>query len=180
MMISCNPRMRTVRVELPLDLDRAGAWRRLRDLSAPHLYVPGLTAAAFAGPQREGVGARRRVRRGRLPAIDETVTEWRESEGFTLRLHRGAKGPPPPFRQYFFDYGLDERGGRVRLVNRMRYEVGPGPLGALLDRLLLRRFLLRELQDITLAQKIHYETGDRVTPAILQAAKARRAGRAVN
>ena len=30
----------TVSAELPLDLDRAAAWRRLRDLSSPHLYVP--------------------------------------------------------------------------------------------------------------------------------------------
>ena len=161
--------MRTVRAELPLDLDRAAAWRRLRDLSSPHLYVPGLTAAAFNGPQREGVGASRRVRMGRLPALDETVTEWREGEGLSLRLHRGARGPLPPLRQHFFDYGLTERDGRVRLVNRMRYEVGLGVLGALLDRLLLRRIMARRLQEVTLAQKIHYETGERVTPAVLAA-----------
>lgn len=164
--------MRTVCAELPLELDRAAAWRRLRDLSSPHLYVPGLTEAALAGPQREGVGTRRQVRRGRMPVVDETVTAWREAEGVTLRLHRGANGPPPPFRQLFFDYGLAERGGRVWLVNRMRYEVGLGPLGALLDRLLLRRIVARELRDVTLAQKIHYETGERVTPAALKAAKA--------
>ncbi len=121
-MISFSARMRTVRAELPLDLDRAGAWRRLRDLSSPHLYVPGLTAVAFNGPQREGVGASR---------------------------------------------------GRVWLVNRMRYEVGFGVLGALLDRLLLQRIMARRLRDVTLAQKIHYETGERVTPAVLATWKAR-------
>ncbi len=161
--------MQTVRAELPLDLDRAGAWRRLRDLSAPHRYVPRLTAAAFNGPQREGVGASRRVRMGRLLTLDETVTAWREAEGISLRLHRGAGGPLPPLRQHFFDYGLAERGGHVWLVNRMRYEVGLGVLGVLLDRLLLRRIMTRWLRDVTLAQKIHYETGEQVTPAVLAA-----------
>ena len=42
-------------------------------------------------------------------------------------------------------------------------------LGALLDRLLLRRIMARRLQEVTLAQKIHYETGERVTPAVLAA-----------
>ena len=43
-----------------MNLDRAAAWQRLRDLSAPHLYVPGLTGAAFSGPRRVGVGTRRK------------------------------------------------------------------------------------------------------------------------
>ena len=137
--------------------------------------MPRLTAAAFTGPRREGVGASRRVRMGRLLTLDETVTEWREAEGISLRLHRGAWGPLPPLRQHFFDYGLAERGGRVWLVNRMRYEAGLGVLGALLDRLFLRRIMARQLQDVTLAQKIHYETGERVTPAVLAAWKARAA-----
>ena len=168
--------MPTVCAELTLDIDRNAAWRRLRDLSAPHLYVPGLTGAAFTGPQREGVGASRRVRMGRLLTLDETVTAWREAEGISLRLHRGARGPLPPLRQHFFDYGLAERDGGVWLLNRMRYEVGLGALGVLLDRLLLRRVMVRWLRDVTLAQKIHYETGERVTPAVLAAWKARPPG----
>jgi hypothetical protein len=55
----------------------------------------------------------------------------------------------------------------------MRYEVGFGALGALLDHLLLRRVIGRQLRSITLAQKIYYETGERVTPAVLRTAKSR-------
>ena len=163
--------MDTVRAELPVDLDLTAAWRRLRDLSAPHLYVPGLTGAAFTGPQREGAGTRRRVRAAGLLTLDETVTEWREGEGLTLRLHRGDRGPPPPFRTFLFEYGLVGRDGRTWLVNRARYSLRPVPWGARLDRALLRPFIARVLRDITLAQKIHYETGQRVTAAGLQAWK---------
>ena len=167
--------MQTVRAEFPLDpgLDRGAAWRRMRDLSMAHMYVPGLAPVTFVGPQREGVGTHRRVRMRGVLAMDETVTAWREGEGFTLRLHRGAGGPLPPLREHYFDYGLDVRDGRVWLVNRMRYEVGLGPLGALLERLLLRRIFRRQLHDITLAQKLYYETGERATPAMLKAAKSR-------
>ena len=104
--------------------------------------------------------------------MDETVTGWREAEGITLRLDRGDKGPLPPLREHYFDYGLAERDGRVWLVNRMRYDIRFGLLGALLDRLLLRRIITRQLRNITLAQKIYYETGRQVTPAMLKAAKA--------
>ena len=163
--------MHTVRAELPVDLDRTAAWRRLRDLSAPHLYVPGLTGAAFNGPQREGVGTRRRVRAAGLLTLDETVMEWRETAGLTIRLHRGDRGPPPPFRTFLFEYGLVGRDGRTWLVNRVRCSLRPVPWGARLDRALLRPFIARLLRDITLAQKIHYETGERVTAARLRAWK---------
>ena len=163
--------MPAVRAERPLHLDRAAAWRRLRDLSAPHLYVPGLTGAALVGRQREGVGTRRRVRAAGILTLDETVTEWREGTGLTLRLHRGDRGPPMPFRALLFDYGLADRGGRTWLVNRMRYSLRPIPWGARLDRAPLRPVIARLLRDITLAQKIHYETGERVTAAGLRAWK---------
>ena len=166
--------MPTVRAELPLNLDRAAAWRRLRDLSAPRRYVPGLTGAAFTGRQREGAGTRRRVRAAGILSLDETVTEWRETAGLTLRLHRGNRGPPMPFRDFLFDYGLVDRGGRTWLVNRVRYSLRRGPWGAL-DRVFLRPFIARLLRDITLAQKIHYETGERVTASRLRAWKASRA-----
>ncbi|MCE2542603.1 MAG: hypothetical protein J4F30_04080 [Acidobacteria bacterium] len=171
--------MQTVRAEFPLDpeLDLNGTWRRLRDLSSAHMYVPGLTAVSFVGAQREGVGTHRRVRMRGILTMDETVTEWREGEGMTLRLNRGDKGPLPPLREHFFDYGLSERDGRVWLVNRMRYEVGLGPLGTLLDGLLLHREIGRQLRDVTLAQKIFYETGRKVTPAMLRAAKSRPSAR---
>ena len=164
--------MQTVRAEFPLDIDRAAAWQRLRDLSQPHMYVPGLTAITFIGAQREGVGTHRRVRMGGMLTMDETVTEWRAGEGMTLRLRLGDRGPLPPLREHFFDYGLAERDGRVWLVNRMRYTVRLGPLGTLLDRLLLRRVIGRQLRDVTLAQKVYYETDERVTPAMLKAARS--------
>ena len=167
--------MQAVRAEFPLDpaLDRDAAWQRMRDLSKAHMYVPGLAPVTFVGARREGVGTHRRVRMRGLLVMDETVTAWREGEGFTLRLHRGARGPLPPLREHYFDYGLEVRDGRAWLVNHMRYEVGLGPLGRLLERLLLRRILRRQLEDITLAQKLYYETGQRPTPAMLRAARYR-------
>ena len=165
--------MQTISAELPLDLDHAAAWARMRDLSAAHLYVPGLSTVTFVGAQREGAGTRRRVRLYGLLTMEETVTAWREGEGFTLRLRVGGRRPLPPLREHLFDYGLELRDGRAWLVNRMRYQVGLGPLGALIDRLLLRRVQQRQLRDITLAMKVYYETGERVTPAMLAAARSR-------
>jgi hypothetical protein len=164
--------MQTVSVEYPVNLSRAEAWRLVRDLSQPHMYVPRLTAHEFTTSQRQGLGTSRRVTQGKSMQLDETVSDWTEGEGFSLRLHRGDKGPIPPFKSHYFDYGLLERDGQVYLHNRMRYEVGMGLFGKLLDRLLLQRVIRSQLDDVTLAQKIYYETGKQVTPDMLKLARA--------
>lgn len=164
--------MQTVSAEFEVELSMADAWERLRDLSRPDMYVQGLTAVELTTEQRQGVGASRRVTQGKSFKLDETVTEWQEGKGFTLRLHRGEKAAIPLLPAHFFDYGLREAEGRVYLHNQMRYQVGLGFLGALLDKLVLRRVLRSQLRDVTLAQKIYYETGQKVTADILKSAKA--------
>jgi hypothetical protein len=164
--------MQTVSAEFEVELSVADAWERLRDLSRPDMYVQGLTAVELTTEHRQGVGASRRVTQGKSFKLDETVTEWQEGKGFTLRLHRGEKAAIPLLPVHFFDYGLRESEGRVYLHNQMRYQVGLGFLGALLDKLVLRRVLRSQLRDVTLAQKIYYESGQKVTADTLKSAKA--------
>jgi hypothetical protein len=164
--------MQTVSAEFELELSRDQAWQRMQDLSCPHMYVQGLTAVEFTTDQRQGVGASRRVTQGKSFKLDETVTEWNAGSGFTLRLHRGEKGPIPPLTQHFFDYGIRESSGKVYLHNQMRYSVGLGVFGSLLDKLLLKRVMRSQLRDVTLAQKMFYESGQAIDAAALKSAKA--------
>ena len=164
--------MQSVNAEFEVDLDRNQAWERLRDFTKPDRYVQGLTRVEMTTESQQGVGASRRVTQGKSLVLDETIIEWREGEGFTLRLHRGDRGAMLPFKQHFFDYSINERDGKTYLHNTMRYQLGFGPLGRLLDTLVLRRVIAGQLRDVTLAQKIYYETGESVSPAMLKAAKA--------
>ena len=163
--------MQTITAEFEVALSVAEAWEHLQDLSRPDMYVQGLTAVELTTEQQHGVGASRRVTQGKSFKLDETITEWQEGEGFTLRLHRGDKTSIPLLTAHFFDYGLREDAGRVFLHNQMRYELGLGRIGALVDKL-LRRVMRSQLRDVTLAQKIYYETGQKVTADILKSAKA--------
>ena len=165
--------MRRVDYRVPLTLGQQEAWGKLRDLSLAGNYVPGLTAVELTTGQREGVGASRRVQQGQRIVLDETVVEWRDGEGFSLRLHRGDRGPLPPMREAYFDYGIECEDGSVYLHNAMRYSVGLGPLGWLLDVLLLRLVVARSVRDATVAQKVFYETGEKVSAAALAEALAR-------
>ena len=158
--------------EIELELSADQAWEKMRDFSAAINYVPGLTGLDITTEAREGVGASRRVYQGKRIVLDETVTEWLDGEGFTIRLHRGEKGPLPPMREAWFDYRLVQRDGRVFLHNCMRYELGLGFLGRWLDRVGVNGTVTTMVRDITLAQKLFYEGGQKVTPDMLEAGKA--------
>lgn len=81
---------REIKFTVVIDLPRARCWEIMQDITAPHLYVPGLIRTEFHTEQKQGVGASRRVFK-KMMALDETVTQWDEGTGFRLRLHDGAK-----------------------------------------------------------------------------------------
>ena len=160
--------MLSAEYEIELDLAPGQAWEKLRDFSCADQYVQGLTGVEITTTATDGVGASRCVYQGKRLALDETVTEWREGEGFTIRLHRGEKGPVPPMTEAYFDYGLVQRDGRLYLHNRMRYRLGLGWLGALLNRVAIASVVAGAVRDTTIGQKLFYERGEKVTPEMLK------------
>ncbi|MEZ5568037.1 MAG: SRPBCC family protein [Halioglobus sp.] len=155
-----------------IDLPRSQAWERLRDISLAHHYVPGIVRTEVITEQREGVGASRYVYSGPKKYIQETITEWREGEGFLIRLHKGDK-PAPPFRSASFRYLLEDAGpGKTRFTASLTYTLPWGGLGRWLEKR-LAGFVERTMADVALAMKLYYETGEPTTPAALKAAKHR-------
>ena len=147
-----------------IDLPRAEAWERLRDLSLAHNYVPGVAAIRIDTERREGVGASRTVTMDNGREMQETVVEWDEGHGFLLRLHRGDKPAMPIFSRFYFRYRLDdEDGGEGTVIApALIYETRFGLLGTLLGKL-IHAPLSASAQDIGLAMKDFYETGRPVT-----------------
>jgi hypothetical protein len=154
-----------VSFEIHVDLPRAQVWEGLRDLSRAPLYVPNLTGSEFTTAQREGVGTSRRVFQKNGKPLDETVISWDEGFGFKLRLHNGDK-PPAPFKQAWFDYRIAAapRGGTL-FKPSLIYQMPLGPLGRLLDMLMINRFALSSTRQVAENFKRHYETGEITNPA---------------
>lgn len=133
-------------------------WEQMRDLTKPHLYVPGLLKTDMHTEQTEGVGASRRVFKKRM-ALDETVVQWQEGESFTLRLHDGDKAKPLP--ESFFVYSIKPGANNsTDFTATMRYQFPLGALGALINRLIVLPIVRGEIRDVALAVKYYYETGE--------------------
>lgn len=152
--------------EVVVNLPRAEVWQRLRDLSIAHKYVPGLRDCRLTTEQKEGVGASRRVYATSGMELDETVTEWNEGKGFVIRLHDGAKPPPPIFTEARFHYILEDAPeGQTLFRPTMTYTIKWGALGALLDKLLLNMIIRSNMKKVGTGLKQFYETGKPSNPA---------------
>ncbi len=159
-----------VTAQVIIGLPREVAWAKLRDISLAHHYVPGITRTQIVTDQLEGPGASRYVYRNASNYIQETVEEWQEGEGFTLRLHRGER-PAPPFQNALFRYHLADAGeGQTQLTATLTYDLPWGALGRWLEKR-LRRIVEATVRDVATAMKLYYESGQPTTPAILKGYK---------
>ncbi len=146
-------------------MSAAQAWEKLRDLSLAHNYVPNIDKTQITTEKKEGVGASRRV--SGKQSLDETVTEWKEGKGFTIRLHNGDK-PVTPFKEATFTYRIDAIDDtQCKLTTTMIYELPWGFFGNLLNTLLIGRIVRGNIRDVVLSMKGYYETNKPITKSDL-------------
>ena len=154
--------MSQARARITLDLPINDVWQRLRNLGCAHCYVPGIKATAFTTAQREGVGTSRTVTRAGGATLQETVIDWQDGRGFTLRLHKGDKDAP--FANARFIYSITAIGDhQTRLDTTMEYTPPMGKVGRWLDRVILHRIITGIVGDVAASLKHFHETG--ITPS---------------
>lgn len=164
----------TVRAHAPIPLPLEICWQKLRDLRRAKHYVPGVTDCVLRTEQSTGVGASRTVRHRLFGEMDETVVRWDEGEGFTLRLHQGER-PARPFREAFFRYELQPAEGGCVIETSMTWTLPGGPIGRLLDALVMRRVMAGNVRDVALCLAEYHRTDQPVPESELP--RLRRAAR---
>ena len=112
-------------------------WELLSDLEAVQRYNPGVRSAAIEGPQRSGVGARRSCELAPRGRVVERVTHW--EPGRAVGLEVAESDWPIHFMRWVTR--VEPIGGGTRLTQSLEYQVKFGPLGWLLDRLVMKRKL---------------------------------------
>ena len=111
------------------------AWAVLADLDRLAEYDPVVVRCAVVGDRHEGIGARRRcdARQGRY--FIEDVTAWQPG----VELQFTIVECNLPTRNLSHTYTIEPIEGGCRVSHVMRYEMRFGPVGRVLDRVMLRR-----------------------------------------
>jgi hypothetical protein len=119
-------------------------WALLSDLEAVQRYNPSVRAAAIRGDLRTGVGAIRACELKPKGRVVERVTHW--EEGRAVGLEVAESDWPIHFMRWVTRLHPD--GDGTRIEQDLEYRVKLGPLGWLLDNLVMKRKLKATLDEV--------------------------------
>jgi uncharacterized membrane protein len=149
---------RTQIIEHSIDIDapKQRVWNVLSCLENFDDYSPMVRDVTMLTEQTSGVGSERRCDAYSFGGVEERVTDWDEGHRISLEVIGGmpiegtavwtVTGPQPTTVNFRFEY-------------TPKY----GPLGFLMDRMMLNRVLSKGLQSNLVGLKVHIEDGSLVT-----------------
>jgi carbon monoxide dehydrogenase subunit G len=130
-------------------------WPVLADLEAVQRYNHTVSGARYLSDAREGLGTSRRCELKPKGYVCERVIGWEPGKAITLELYEHQW----PIRTMTWRTELIPDGRGTRVAQEMAYEMKFGILGALLDRLAMRRNIDRTVGTIFERLKRYIETG---------------------
>lgn len=151
--------MTTIHHEVLATCPPERVWALLADLEAVQRYNPGVRHAAVEGAPRAGVGARRACELNPSGRVVERVTHWEEGRAVGLELDEHAW--PVEFMRWVTR--VEPHGAGTRISQALEYQVKFGPLGWLLDQLVMKRKLTASLDEV-FASLVRHAEGSTVAP----------------
>ena len=136
--------MTTLRHSIRIGAPVEAVWKAVSDLEAVQRYNPMVASARFTSEKRQGVGAARRCQLRPNGWVEERVWEWSPPRAIGLEV--AASEWPLVFMRWRTE--LREEGAGTAVSQETSYQVKFGPLGALLDALVMRRKLDRGIAEV--------------------------------
>lgn len=141
--------------EIRIDAPAEKVWRVLADLEAVQHYNPMVAQARYTSSNREGVGASRHCDFKPKGFAKERVVGWEPGKAIAFEMDESSW--PLVFMKW--RTALTTAGSGTLLVQNMEYRFKLGPLGRLLDALVMRRKLDKGVAEILQALKQFVEIG---------------------
>ena len=125
----------------------------MADFGSAADWAPGMRRSALFGKATTGVGMQRIMQHAWGFIIEEIITHWTEGEEYSFDLSRA----PFPMRDVREKWVLGENGGQTSLNITVSYDMRLGPIGALLDKMLVRFVVARQMHLGIYGLKHHVE-----------------------
>jgi ligand-binding SRPBCC domain-containing protein len=148
--------------EIRIDAPPAKVWRVLAALDELDRYDPGVARSEIVTPSRDGPGSARRCDLKPGGWFKEKVADWQPNETLSFELVECSL----PVRRLKHSYTLTADGAGTLVRQRMEYELKFGPMGKLMDVLMVRKKWDAGIKGFFAGLKRYVETSS-ATSAIL-------------
>ncbi len=139
----------TTTIEAPTDR----VWAALADIGSISVWNPGVRESHLTSDVDAALGATRHCDLGGRNYLDEEVVEFIAGEALTMRITKTNL----PFRQADIRFRLEPQGTATRVSVSPEYQMKLGPLGRLMDRLMVRRTYEKGMRALLRGLKNHVE-----------------------
>lgn len=143
---------------------KQAVWDVMADFGSAAPWAPGMRHSSLKGERKTGVGTHRILQHVWGFSIEEIVTEWVDGAGYSFKLVKA----PYPMRDVCETWILRPDGNQALLTITVSYGMRLGLIGTLLDALLVKFLVAREIRRGIFGLKNHVEKKFVKTPSNLQ------------
>ncbi len=133
---------------------RSEVWATLADIGSIADWNPGLTGSHLTSEMPTGQDATRHCDLPGGRYLKESVAEYEPERVLTMRIDESNL---PLLRDVLIRFDVADEGAQTRVTVSPRYSVGLGPLGKLLDAVMIKRTYLKGMQSLLHGLKRHVE-----------------------
>ncbi len=155
--------MSSLTQSVEIDAAKDEVWEVLADLGTVSRWAPTITESAMIGDASEGVGAVRTCEHVKMGTLEETVVSWSEGEAYAYDVTAGLPFPMKALRN---NWSVDEQGSRTKVTLHQEFSTKLGPLGSLMESMMLKRMMRKEMRLALAGLEYHIETGSIATTDI--------------
>lgn len=134
--------MRLLEERIEIDAPDHLVWDLLADFGDVSKWAPYMRSSCLVGSQSSGIGMRRKMRHAWGFHFEEVVTQWHKGQGFAFDVLKA----PYPMKGVKETWALARENGSTVVETQVRYGTRLGPIGAIVDWLLVRFVVRREMR----------------------------------
>lgn len=131
-------------------------WAAIADFGGIHRFHPGVKSSPIINGRSSGVGSQRTCKMYNGMSVTEEIVEFHEGESMTVDVTKGAL-PVKNMQAVFRVFEVAE--GVTRVTVEMSYRPRFGPLGYVMNPLIIRPSIRRLLGQVLAGLQQHLETG---------------------
>jgi ligand-binding SRPBCC domain-containing protein len=145
--------MRILEERVTIAAPPKAVWALLADFGGVADWAPYMRVSKLVGQQATGAGTRRAMRHAWGFRFEECVTQWHDGKGYAFDVLKA----PFPLRDVKEAWAMGAEEGRTVVSTQVRYRVYLGLIGLILDWLLVRFVVRREMRSGLAGLKRHAE-----------------------
>ena len=145
--------MRVLFVQATIQASSTSAWLALADFGDVAAWAPYMRVSHLVGNQQTGVGTRRAMQHELGFRFEERVTAWEEGKGLAFDVLKA----PWPMKNVRESWQIRPENSSCTISTRVEYDMKLGPLGKLLDWILVRFIVRREMRSGVRGLKAYLE-----------------------